>query len=100
MLTIKQQAEISYKCIELKDVIFLVDLMNELERLSAEQQARDFILSLPCEDNCKYKSFIETKTNFNVIDATTVLNVLKQIGFVSTQEFCADSIVLEHKRHD
>lgn len=100
MLTIKQQAEVAYNCVELKDALVLADLMNNLERLSAEQQALEFIRNLPREENAKYKSFVETKTKFNSIDANAVLNVLKRIGFASTQEYSVDAIIACHKRHD
>lgn len=100
MLTIKRQAEVSYNCIELKDALVLVELMNNLERLSAEQQAAEFIRNLPREENAKYRSFVETKTKFNSIDANAVLNVLKQMGFVSSKEYSVDAIVASNKRHD
>lgn len=100
MHVIKRQAEVSYNCVELKDALVLVELMNNLERLSAEQQAIDFIRELHHEENAKYISFPETETKFTSIDANAVLNVLKQVGFVNTIDCSVDAIIQSYKRHD
>lgn len=100
MRTIKRQAEIEFNCVELKDAIVLVDLMNQLAIRAAEQKAIEHIRNLPLEENVKYECFIKTKADFDKINCSAVLTVLKQIGFVNTEEYSVDDVIKEHKRHD
>lgn len=100
MITIKQQTELSFHHVDVKDAVIMANLMNDLACRIAEQKAAKKRYEMPDDTRNLYKSIFVDSVRINASDAEAIFNVLSAIGFVATEEYSVDDILAEHLKKD
>lgn len=97
MKTIKQNVEVNFNAIDVKDALEMLPLMNELKRTIAFEQATKIKDDLPKEEQKCYKNIYYDKLYLDLITKINVYNLLTKLGFVSTITLTPEDILNEHK---
>lgn len=84
MKTIRQQAEITFSCIDFKDAVILLPLMDELVRVINSAKIGDLYNSLSSEEKGKYRHYWKA-SDVHLQDgcAERIYGILKGLGFES-----------------
>lgn len=100
MITIKQQAELSFHHVDVKDAVIMANLMNRLSKCIVEKAARKFRNGLSDDVKAMYNSIYINNVHIDFEDVEGIFNVLTAMGFVATEEYSIDDILAEHLKKD
>lgn len=100
MITIKQQAELSFHHVDVKDAIIMADLMNSLSECIAQVSARAIRNELPDDKKEMYNQVYPDGVYISTNGAESIFNVLSAIGFVATKEYSPEDILAQHLKKD
>ena len=100
MITIKQQAELAFHHVDVKDAIIMADLMNRLALCIAQKGAKDLRANLPENESVLYNNVYPTSAHVDWNEAERIFNILSNIGFVATEEYSAEDILAKHLKKD
>lgn len=101
MKTIKKQEEISFNCIDFKDAVVVLPLMNELVKAINNLKLFKLYNSLPKEEREKYRSLWKN-TDICLTDESVenIFTILTKLGFESQfdiKEPTLDDLELKNK---
>lgn len=101
MKTIKKQEEITFSCIDFKDAIVLLPLMDELVRLINHSRICDLYKSLSDEEKTKYHHpWKNSDIRLPDTGVENIFRVLSNLGFESQSELkkpSKDDLELKNK---
>lgn len=100
MITIKQEAELPFHHVDVKDAVIMANLMNDLACRIAEQKAAKKRHDMPDDTRNLYQSIYVDSVRIPASDAEKIFNILSVIGFVATEEYSAEDILAEHLKKD
>lgn len=100
MITIKQQTELSFHHIDVKDAVVMAKLMNKLALCIAQIATRDFINNLPGDEKVLYNKVYPITACIDCNEAKDIFNILSAIGFVATEEYSPEDILSQHLKKD
>ena len=88
MKTIKQQQEINFNAITLKDAIVMLPFMNELVKSINQNRMVNFYENLPEDEKSKYRHvWRKTDIHLSEQEVETIFKLLSEIGFEPSVEF-------------
>lgn len=97
METIKQNIKVNFNAVDIKDVIEMLPLMDELNRTIAFEQAVEIKNNLPKEEQNCYKNIYYDKFDLDLTTKINVYNLLIKLGFVSAINLTPEDILDVHK---
>lgn len=97
METIKQNREVNFNAITIKDAIEMLPLMDELKRTINYEQARKIKNDLPKEEQKRYSNIYYDKLDLYLDDKINIYNLLSKLGFVSRITKTPEDILKEHE---
>ena len=100
MITIKQQAELTFHHVDVKDAIMMANLMNCLSEAIAEKYAKIIMNELPDDKKNMYNKIYCNGVYIEPSEVEDIFNILSTIGFVATKEYYPEDILARHLKKD
>lgn len=97
METIKQNREVNFNAIDVKDIINMLPLMDELKRTINYEQADKIKNNLPKEEQKRYTYIYYDAFYLDLNTKINVYKLLSKLGFVSTINETPEDILNEHE---
>lgn len=100
MITIKQETELPFHHVDVKDAVIMAELMNQLNKCIAIEKARTIRNKFPDDKKQLYNQIYSDAIYIKPDEVEKIFNILSTIGFVTTEEYFVDDILTEHLKKD